>query len=87
MNEDDLNKAEEIIRKSKVLVCQLEIRSETVAAALKLARKHSGKTRDRLSIRMFCFRFSSFDSQSGAHVREIRSRTFETRRSDLSKSN
>ena len=42
LNEDDLIKAEEVIRQSKVLVCQLEIRQDTVVKAFELARKHSG---------------------------------------------
>lgn len=44
LTEDDLNQAEEIIRQSKVVVCQLEIRQETVRRALELARKHQGKS-------------------------------------------
>jgi hypothetical protein len=42
LNEDDLKKAEDIIRQSKVVVCQLEIRQETVAKTFEIARKHSG---------------------------------------------
>ena len=61
LNEDDLNKAEDIIRRSKVLVCQLEIRSETVVAALKLARKYSGKCRTfLLYFDRFFFQFFRF---------------------------
>jgi hypothetical protein len=47
LNEDDLTRAEEVIQQSKVLVCQLEIRQETVVKALQLARKHAGKHRRR----------------------------------------
>ncbi len=43
LNEDDLNKAEDIIRQSKVVVCQLEIREETVEKTFEIARKHSGE--------------------------------------------
>ena len=57
LNDDDLNRAEDVIRRSKVLVCQLEIRSSTVATALKLARKHSGRER-----RGFSFVFESIRS-------------------------
>lgn len=42
----DLEKAEEIIRKSHVVTCQLEIRQNTVLKALELARKHSGNWRN-----------------------------------------
>jgi ribokinase len=42
LNEDDIKKAEETIRQSKVVVCQLEIRQETVAKTFEIARKHSG---------------------------------------------
>ncbi|UJR31707.1 hypothetical protein I4U23_019187 [Adineta vaga] len=41
LNEDDIQKAEDIIRQSKVVVCQLEIRQETVMKTLEIARKHS----------------------------------------------
>jgi sugar/nucleoside kinase (ribokinase family) len=43
LNEDDIKKAEEIIRQSKVVVCQLEIREETVMKTFEIARKHSGE--------------------------------------------
>ena len=43
LNEKDLVLAEDLIKSSKVLVCQLEIPHETTLAALKLARKHGGK--------------------------------------------
>ena len=45
LNEDDLQRAEEIIRQSHVVVCQLEIRQETVVKTFEIARKHSGKTK------------------------------------------
>ncbi|CAF3739342.1 unnamed protein product [Adineta steineri] len=41
LNEDDIEKAEDIIRQSKVVVCQLEIRQETVLKTFEIARKHS----------------------------------------------
>lgn len=41
LNEDDIEKAEDIIRQSKIVVCQLEIREETVKKTFELARKHS----------------------------------------------
>ncbi|CAF0765570.1 unnamed protein product [Rotaria sordida] len=41
LNEDDIKKAENIIRQSKVVVCQLEIRQETVAKTFEIARKYS----------------------------------------------
>ncbi|CAF0754471.1 unnamed protein product [Adineta ricciae] len=41
LNEDDIQKAEDVIRQSKVVVCQLEIRQETVAKTFEIARKHS----------------------------------------------
>lgn len=44
LNEDDIQKAEDVIRQSKVVVCQLEIRQETVAKTFEIARKHSGRT-------------------------------------------
>jgi hypothetical protein len=43
LNEDDIKKAEEIIRQSKVVVCQLEIREQTVMKTFEIARKHSGE--------------------------------------------
>ena len=43
LNEKDLVLAEDLIKSSKVLVCQLEIPHETTLAALKMARKHCGK--------------------------------------------
>jgi hypothetical protein len=43
LNEDDIKQAEEIIRQSKVVVCQLEIREETVMKTFEIARKHSGE--------------------------------------------
>lgn len=42
LKEEDLQNAEEIIQQSKVVVCQLEIRQETVAKTFEIARKHSG---------------------------------------------
>ncbi|CAF0738290.1 unnamed protein product [Adineta steineri] len=41
LNENDIEKAEDIIRQSKVVVCQLEIRQETVLKTFEIARKHS----------------------------------------------
>ena len=43
LKEEDLQKAEETIQQSEVVVCQLEIRQETVAKTFEIARKHSGK--------------------------------------------
>ena len=42
LNEDDIQKAEDIIRQSKVVVCQLEIRLETVMKTFEIAKKYSG---------------------------------------------
>jgi len=42
LNGDDIERAEDIIRQSKIVVCQLEIREETVKKTFELARKHSG---------------------------------------------
>ncbi|CAF2106016.1 unnamed protein product [Rotaria magnacalcarata] len=41
LNEDDIQKAEDIIRQSKVVVCQLEIRLETVIKTFEIAKKYS----------------------------------------------
>ncbi|CAF2741462.1 unnamed protein product [Rotaria sp. Silwood2] len=41
LNEDDIEKAENIIRQSKIVVCQLEIRQETVAKVFEIARKYA----------------------------------------------
>ncbi|XP_064623530.1 ribokinase-like [Lineus longissimus] len=40
LSEEDLNKAENIIKSSKVMVCQLEVRPEITLAALRMAKKH-----------------------------------------------
>ena len=40
LNENDLNAAEDSIKKSKVLVVSLVIREETALLSLKLAKKH-----------------------------------------------
>lgn len=42
LDEKEIMLAEGLISKSKVLVCQLEIRPEVTLAALKLAKKHGG---------------------------------------------
>ena len=39
---DEVNQAEDIIKKSKVMVCQLEIKQEATITALRLAKKHGG---------------------------------------------
>lgn len=44
LNSDDLGKAEEMISKAKVVICQLEIDPDITLAALKMARKHKVKT-------------------------------------------
>lgn len=42
LTETDLDISEEVISKSKVVVCQLEIKPEVTLAALRLGRKHKG---------------------------------------------
>ena len=39
---DEVNQAEDIIKKSKIMVCQLEITQEATITALRLAKKHRG---------------------------------------------
>lgn len=39
---DDVHQAENYIKQSKVMTCQLEIKPEITLEALKLARKHNG---------------------------------------------
>lgn len=88
LKEEDLLQAEEIIRQSKVMVCQLEIPQETVAAALKLARKHSGWHERSSAVHSnFTLDRSSFHSESSANGKKFQSRTFNFSRCHLSKSN
>ena len=42
MTEEDVNEAEELIKKADLVVCQGEISVEATKQALKLARKHKG---------------------------------------------
>lgn len=41
---EEINKAEPLISKAKVVICQLEITEEATLAALRLAKKHGGKS-------------------------------------------
>ncbi|XP_013404621.1 ribokinase [Lingula anatina] len=44
LSENDLQKAEPVIKTAKVVLCQLEISTETALATLKMAKKHGVKT-------------------------------------------
>lgn len=48
LSESDVMEAETVIKGCKVLLCQLEIANNTTLAALKLARKHNGKSYSNL---------------------------------------
>ena len=41
---DDVYRAESLISSASVVVCQLEVTPDTTLTALKLARKHGGKS-------------------------------------------
>ena len=43
LSEKDVEKAEDLIKSSKVVICQLETEVKTTLAALKMAKKYSGK--------------------------------------------
>lgn len=43
LSTSDLDTAEDVISRSKVIVCQLEIDPKVTLAALKMAKKHDGR--------------------------------------------
>ena len=44
LNETSISRAESVIKSAKVLICQLEISPKVTLEALKLAKKHGGKS-------------------------------------------
>jgi sugar/nucleoside kinase (ribokinase family) len=49
LSEDDILKAEDLIKSAKVITCQLETTHATTLAALKIAKKYGGRRNNHLT--------------------------------------